>query len=477
MKKDEYDVIIIGAGIGGLVCGCYLAKAGLKVLIVERNKKVGGYCTSFKVKHWQFDACAHTLGNLSKGEHFYNILKDLGVLEQLDFVRHNPTDQIVTAEYTINFWQNKLRTIEEFISIFPEEEKQIQYFFQEFIYCESMDLVIKTRNRTFLEILDETFNHEDLKSVLSLLILGNLGVSAHEINAFTAIKHYRQFILDGGYYPPDGMHIVPELLRKRFLELGGEILLSQEVKRILIKNKTAQGIRLNTGQEILAQIIVSSCDARQTFLSLIGKNHLSSKTTTKINKMVPARTLFVVYLGLNKDADVRLPNRCNVWLVDKKFFINTSKKVSSSDSTWVMVRFDSAKKTCTIYANALFKSKEYWAKQKQLMIAKMINRAEDVVPKLRQSILHKSAATPQTLFHWTRNYKGAAYGWAMSTNQFMDPDFLRDKILENLFVSSHWSTVAQGIDGVAIVGEKVARIVFKRMSEINRNTRILYEQS
>ncbi|MCM8787946.1 MAG: FAD-dependent oxidoreductase, partial [Candidatus Omnitrophica bacterium] len=41
LKKDQYDVIIIGAGIGGLVCGCYLAKAGLKVLIVEKNDKVG----------------------------------------------------------------------------------------------------------------------------------------------------------------------------------------------------------------------------------------------------------------------------------------------------------------------------------------------------------------------------------------------------------------------------------------------------
>ena len=47
LKKEEYDAIIIGAGIGGLVCGCYLAKAGMKVLIVERNDKVGGYLTSF----------------------------------------------------------------------------------------------------------------------------------------------------------------------------------------------------------------------------------------------------------------------------------------------------------------------------------------------------------------------------------------------------------------------------------------------
>ena len=48
--KNMYDVIVIGAGISGLVCGCYLAKAGLRVLIVEQHNKPGGYCTSFKRK-------------------------------------------------------------------------------------------------------------------------------------------------------------------------------------------------------------------------------------------------------------------------------------------------------------------------------------------------------------------------------------------------------------------------------------------
>ena len=62
IQKNKYDVIIIGAGISGLVCGCYLAKAGMKVLIVEQHDKPGGYCTSFKRQGFTFDAAAHTLG-------------------------------------------------------------------------------------------------------------------------------------------------------------------------------------------------------------------------------------------------------------------------------------------------------------------------------------------------------------------------------------------------------------------------------
>lgn len=61
LGPDAYDAVIIGAGIGGLVCGCYLAKAGMKVLIAEHHHKPGGYCTSFKRRGFTFDAAAHSL--------------------------------------------------------------------------------------------------------------------------------------------------------------------------------------------------------------------------------------------------------------------------------------------------------------------------------------------------------------------------------------------------------------------------------
>ncbi|MBU2034919.1 MAG: FAD-dependent oxidoreductase, partial [Candidatus Omnitrophica bacterium] len=78
-KKYDYDVIIIGAGISGLVCGCYLAKAGLKTLVVEKNVNVGGYCTSFTRKGFRFDACVHFLSTLRKEGKFHKILNNIGL--------------------------------------------------------------------------------------------------------------------------------------------------------------------------------------------------------------------------------------------------------------------------------------------------------------------------------------------------------------------------------------------------------------
>ena len=54
--KDKYDVIVIGAGIGGLTCGAFLAKEGLSVLVAEQHSRPGGCCTTFQRKGFNFDA-------------------------------------------------------------------------------------------------------------------------------------------------------------------------------------------------------------------------------------------------------------------------------------------------------------------------------------------------------------------------------------------------------------------------------------
>jgi protoporphyrinogen oxidase len=101
LKKDEYDVIIIGAGIGGLVCGCYLAKAGMKVLIVEQHHKPGGYCQSFSKEGFIFDVCVHSLGSCRQGGQLNKILGELSLGKRLIIKRANPSDGIVVDRYKI----------------------------------------------------------------------------------------------------------------------------------------------------------------------------------------------------------------------------------------------------------------------------------------------------------------------------------------------------------------------------------------
>src|SRR4030043_950702 len=112
-KKDKeiYDAIIIGAGIGGLVCGCYLAKAGMKVLIAEQHYKPGGYFTSFKRRGFSFDAAAHSFGNYREGGHVRKILTEIGVDKIIKIKRFDPSDIIIAPDFKLTFWNDTNATI------------------------------------------------------------------------------------------------------------------------------------------------------------------------------------------------------------------------------------------------------------------------------------------------------------------------------------------------------------------------------
>src|SRR4030043_1242233 len=110
-NKNIYDAIIIGAGISGLVCGCYLAKAGMKVLIVEQHNKPGGYFTSFKRKGFLFDAAAHSFGNYREGGHVRKIFTEIGVDKIIKIQRFDPSDIIIAPDFKLTFWNDTNATI------------------------------------------------------------------------------------------------------------------------------------------------------------------------------------------------------------------------------------------------------------------------------------------------------------------------------------------------------------------------------
>ena len=97
----DVDVIIIGAGIAGLTCGCLLTKKGLKVLIIEKNQKVGGCCTSFERDGFSFDLSVQSIGECQRGGRVWNLLEALGLLNQIDFIPLEPAREYHFPNFTM----------------------------------------------------------------------------------------------------------------------------------------------------------------------------------------------------------------------------------------------------------------------------------------------------------------------------------------------------------------------------------------
>ncbi|MBI4981844.1 MAG: NAD(P)/FAD-dependent oxidoreductase [Candidatus Omnitrophica bacterium] len=462
MQKYDYDAIIIGAGIGGLVCGCYLAKAGLKTLIVEKNARPGGYCTSFSRSGFKFDACGHSLGSLRDGGNISNILKELNLDRRIKFRRYDPQDTVITSEGIISFWNDLNKTVREFEVIFPDEAKNIKSFFKFVDNCTGLSFN-ELRQRTFQDLLDEYFKNSRLKSILSLLILGNVGASALDVSAFTAVTVYKEFTLDGGYYPLNrSVGDLPGLLADRFCELGGKTIFSSLVRKIKVGNEHVEGVYL--GKKLIrARYVVSNADCRQTFLKLVDSPMLKKIFLRKLKQMKPSCSMFILYLGLSKSLPRKLSEGVTNWVIQDSFFNGVANKNSKTNFSWYMLRLLAGKNNSLVaFTNAPFYSVEYWRKNKGLWMNNFIKNIEIVIPGLSNKIIFKDAATPQTLYKHTLNYKGARCGWVSSSSQLMVPGFTQVSPIKNLYLAGHWTTLNVGIPGVAYMGRDTAEIILRK---------------
>jgi len=458
-----YDAVIIGAGIGGLVCGCFLAKAGMKVLIVEQHHKPGGYCTSFSRKGFYFDAAAHSFGGYRNGP-LGNIFRELGLEKRLSIQRFNPSDTIVTPDYRVSFWSDVEETIADFQSSFPDEKENIKNFFY-FLFDPDPNAFARIRSWTFNMLLDNYFHNSRLKAILSYPLLGNGGLPPSLISAFLGAKIYKEFLLDGGYYPEGGMQKLPDALAEILREFGGELQLSRLVRKIRVSDNKVDGILLEKAEFIPCKMVVSNCSARHTFLNLLGINNIPQDFAKKLNGMIPSLSMFIAYLGMDQPY-TEWPAGINMWFLfkyDVHSLYRSSKRWDYKNIDGYMAHLSGDRRWILAFLNAPFKSRKYWAINKSSLLNYFIERLEKTsIPGLSQHLIYRDAATPSTLARYTLNYKGAAYGWEGIPSQFVDSDFRKPSFLQGLYLTGHWSTQGLGIPGVTYLGFDTARMLIKR---------------
>ena len=476
-KKYDYDTIIIGAGIGGLVCGCYLAKAGLKTLIIEKGILPGGYCTSFKRKGYRFDTSVHYIGGVKTGV-LSKILEDIKIGKDLKFNQLDPSDKIIMPDRTVYIRADPHDTIREFKKSFPEEKVSIDRFFQYMIQTSTQDMHRKFHSLSFEEVLNEFFNNDKLKSTVGSLLLGNLGLPPGKISGFAATIFFREFLLDPGYYPTGGMQAMSNCIADRFKSYGGELLLSSVVSEIICEDNHVNGVIIGGKIEIKSKYVVSGIDASQTFKCLLKKQ---TRETVAVDQLIPSGSIFVIYLGVNANLKKIASEGSNIWYF-KDYNLDASynyfqKDISKIKIPLFMMSFpsqkdlswpDQFKSTIEIFTNAPFIDREYWAENKELFCEKLLSAAKNILPGIEKSIDLKIAASPYTFYRYTLNRNGAAYGWASTPNQLNSALFPQITSIANLFIVGHWAIMGAGQGGistVALSGKNASKIIISRSNK------------
>lgn len=463
--KSKYDVIVLGAGIAGLICGTFLAKSGKKVLIIEQHSIPGGYCTSFKRKGFIFDAAVHHIGGCGKWSVVGRCLKELDV--NIKFLQLNPMDSINFPSFSVDIPAE----IDDYVDLlkkrFPSESEKLSLFFKEFIRLyratfstERHKMLIKYQDLTYKEMLDSFFTDEQLKMILSAQ-WGYIGSPPHEVSAIGMCQMLVNYLKDGAYFPVGGTQNFADAITQKFIDYGGHIMLSSRVKNLLTEDNITKGVTTEKGDKIAADIFVSNIDPRQTFFCLLDKNAVDDAYLRKIETMKESVSFFLLYLGLDNRIDLKSL---------KRGFYHTSNSTSFSDNDWFYISVptdvDSSlapdnKQIISVVASLRdsYDDIKDWDTFKDKMKKNTINYLENFVPDIQDHIEVIDAATPKTLYRYTLNSKGAAYGWAVTVDQTWSNRLPHTTHFKNLFLAGHWTNPGPGICAVVSSGWRVANMI------------------
>lgn len=337
---DQYDVIIIGAGHNGLVCGSYLAKAGLRVCALERRSMIGGASITEEVwPGYRVNTAAHMLGLLQP-----KVILDLE-LQQFGYeiVPTPPTVHMIEGAGPVVLWKEKDRLCSEIAKFSRKDAEAYPRYcahleklgpvFRQLLWEIPFDpssLSLRTvrdvlgfawRNRgmmgTFHEVVDlmtmsasdyltRWFESDAMKVVLGYYPAAGSGLSVSMHTPGTAYFLLRGNVRDNGTAAGGtglvrgGMGTVSQAIARSGARFGLETRTDAEVTKILVRNGRAEGVVLKNGDEIRAKTVIANASAQHTFLDLVEEAALPSEFLTDIRGLKAQSTSFKLHLAVEK---------------------------------------------------------------------------------------------------------------------------------------------------------------------------------
>jgi phytoene dehydrogenase-like protein len=318
MKK--YDAIIIGAGHNGLTNAAYLAKAGLDVLVLEKNAYIGGATVSRELyPNWKYSNCSYVCSLLrpeiirdlelprhglqvvpygggvtfkENGDYYGNYADHERLLREV--ARHSKRDASAYERYEADVMKQTrlirpflMRTPPDPTSLKPRDLKELRVLAKSFGSMGEQGLADTMRFWTMSigDFLDEYFESDVIKAHLagSGIIGTALGVYSPG-TAYVLLHHYMGDV-DGSIgawgFARGGMGAVSAALSASFQSFGGTIQCDAEVAQIIVKNGKAKGVALANGDELYADIVVSNLDPKRTFLKIMDEGDLPADVVKK----------------------------------------------------------------------------------------------------------------------------------------------------------------------------------------------------
>ncbi len=319
----SYDAIVVGGGHNGLVCAAYLARAGRKVLVLERRERIGGAAVTEEVfPGFRFSVFSYVVSLLRPeiirelelprhGLHILPLESTLTPLANGDYLaqwndhdqnrrelaRHSLRDAEAYDEFGLMLHQ-MARAVKPLLAMAPPDPTSLAFgelramkglagYFRS-LGPERFNRLTKLLTMSSADFLDEWFETEALKATKSASgIIGTLLGPRSPGTAYVLLHHYMGE-LDGVFrawgFAKGGNGSVSAAIAGAAQAAGAEIRCDAPVQSVLVSYGRARGVVLENGDEIRAKLVVSGADPRRTFLDLVGEKQLPAEFVESIRR-------------------------------------------------------------------------------------------------------------------------------------------------------------------------------------------------
>jgi len=320
---QRYDCIVIGGGHNGLVCAAYLARAGKRVLVLERRHVLGGACVTEEVfPGFKFSVCSYVVSLLRpeiireldlprhgleilpldgtftpmlNGDHLWRVNDHAKTRREI--ARHSRLDAEAYDEYgkamidMAHFVKPIMNmTPPDPASLNPKGLLELLGMGRRFQKLSGDDKYNQVQLMTMsaVDFLDQWFETDVLKATMSASgIIGTfLGVRSPG-TAYVLLHHYMGEI-DGAFrswgLSRGGTGAISDAIAGAAREAGAEIRTETPIAQIILQNGQAKGVVLENGDEVYADIVSSSVDPRLTFMKMVGAGHLPADFVDDIKR-------------------------------------------------------------------------------------------------------------------------------------------------------------------------------------------------
>lgn len=455
--SNNYDIIVIGAGCGGLTAAVCAAKEGKKVLLLERHNTPGGFMSGFVRGRFEFDvSLQHLFGfstEVGAGE-MRTVFDSIGITEKVNWTpipdafrfickseSGSPVD--VTMPFGIdNFIKamgeydpDGMEPLEKLFNLAQDVENAMSFLAQgdgKYGITDIHRLIKEHGNfvRTAAYSVNEVFESlgipQKTQEILKVFWL-KFGVDCNRLSFVDYICAVYPYIKYGSAIPTFGSHTLSMALVSSLEDYDGEIRYNSHVSRILFEDGRAAGVILKNGERIMCNHIICTCSPTLAYTKMMKKSDVPTSAIKRTNARSYGGRGACVYLGLNRSAE-------ELGIKDYSVFITESANTAHQFSLMKSINTNNAlTAVCSNIANpnrspagtsilclSTFYTDNCWADippenyfdEKDMLAARLIANYEQATGVIiHNNIEELEVATPITFAEYTNTPQGAVYGY------------------------------------------------------------------